>query len=99
MVAAADIEERTLASHVPVMLDATLGLLAPRSGQTAVDATLGAGGHAEAWLEASAPDGRLLGIDRDPHALELARQRLAGFGSRFEPLAGDHADLLALLRG
>jgi len=99
MVAAADIEERTLASHVPVLLDETLELLAPRSGQTVVDATLGAGGHAEAWLEAAGPDGRLVGLDRDPAAHTLSRQRLARFGSRFVPLAGDHGDLLPLLGG
>ena len=99
MVPAADIEERTLASHVPVLLDETIELLAPCSGRTVVDATVGAGGHAEAWLEAAGPDGRLLGVDRDPHALELARERLARFGPRFVPLPGDHADLLALLHG
>jgi 16S rRNA (cytosine1402-N4)-methyltransferase len=92
MVAAADIEESTLASHVPVLLDETLELLAPRSGQTIVDATLGAGGHAEAWLEEAGPDGRLVGLDRDPRALELSRQRLARFGSRFVPLGGRGID-------
>ncbi len=47
-----------------------------------MDGTLGAGGHAWGILQASAPDGRLLGLDVDPQALELARQRLAPFGER-----------------
>ena len=47
-----------------------------------MDGTVGAGGHAAGLLEASSPDGQLLGLDVDPQALELARQRLAPFGSR-----------------
>jgi len=47
-----------------------------------VDATLGAGGHAWGLLQASGPNGRLLGLDVDPQALELARQRLEPFGER-----------------
>jgi len=47
-----------------------------------VDGTLGAGGHAWGILDASQPDGRLLGMDLDPQALELARQKLAPFGER-----------------
>ena len=47
-----------------------------------MDGTLGAGGHAWGMLEASQPDGRLLGLDVDPQALELARQKLSLFGER-----------------
>jgi 16S rRNA (cytosine1402-N4)-methyltransferase len=47
-----------------------------------VDATLGAGGHAWGLLQESGPNGRLLGLDVDPQALELARQRLEPFGER-----------------
>jgi 16S rRNA (cytosine1402-N4)-methyltransferase len=85
-------------THEPVLLRETVDLLAPRDGGTVVDATLGSGGHAEALLEALGPDGRLLGIDRDPVALETARQRLARFGDRFTPLRGNHDDLVELLR-
>ena len=70
--------------HTPVMLERTLELLAPaleRPGAVLVDATLGLGGHAEAFLERF-PDVEFVGLDRDPHALELTAERLAQFGPR-----------------
>ena len=71
-------------THVPVLRDRVLALLAPAldgPGAVAVDATLGLGGHAEALLAAH-PGLRLVGIDRDPEALRLAGARLAPFGER-----------------
>jgi 16S rRNA (cytosine1402-N4)-methyltransferase len=68
-------------AHLPVMVAETLQLLEAGRGGLFVDATLGLGGHSEAILAAS-PDARLVGIDRDPRALELAGQRLARFGDR-----------------
>jgi len=56
--------------------------LAPRSGGRYVDCTLGDGGHAQAILERSEPEGRLLGMDADPEAIEIARRRLASWGRR-----------------
>lgn len=83
--------------HRSVLPQETLEWLAPRPGDVAVDATLGAGGHAEALLEAVGSDGRVLGIDVDPRALELAGRRLERFGARFTALHGNHRDLPRLL--
>lgn len=70
--------------HLPVMLTEVLDLLAPvlsGAGAVHVDATLGMGGHAEAVLQAH-PHLQLIGIDRDPQALQLAGERLERFGDR-----------------
>jgi 16S rRNA (cytosine1402-N4)-methyltransferase len=79
--------------HQPVMLDRVVELLRPRPGGTYLDATLGLGGHAERLLQASAPDGRVVGLDRDPAALALARERLAWAGDRLVAVAASFADL------
>ncbi|WP_072313294.1 16S rRNA (cytosine(1402)-N(4))-methyltransferase RsmH [Agrococcus sp. Marseille-P2731] len=81
------------ALHTPVMLERTLELLAPAieaaaaAGRTpvVVDGTLGMGGHTEAMLAAH-PTLVVAGIDRDPDAIRLAGERLAGFGERFRPV-------------
>ena len=76
--------------HVPVLLDRVVALLAPAlqtEGSVMVDATLGLGGHTEAVLTRCELS-RVIGIDRDPAALELARTRLAPYGDRF---TGVHA--------
>lgn len=70
--------------HIPVMLDRCVELLAPaleRDGAVLVDATLGLGGHAEAFLERF-PGLVFVGLDRDPEALRRAGERLAPFGDR-----------------
>lgn len=68
--------------HRPVMLAEVLAALEPGRGGLYVDGTVGAAGHAAALLSASAPAGLLLGLDRDPLALQLARRRLMPFGDR-----------------
>ena len=68
-------------SHVPVLVEETVSFLEPQRGGTFVDCTVGLGGHAEALLERG-PAIELVGIDRDPEALEIASERLARFGAR-----------------
>ncbi|QWT23167.1 16S rRNA (cytosine(1402)-N(4))-methyltransferase RsmH [Subtercola sp. PAMC28395] len=70
--------------HTPVMLERTIELLSPAigaPGAVLVDATLGMGGHAEAFLSRF-PELTLVGLDRDPEALAIASERLAPFGDR-----------------
>jgi 16S rRNA (cytosine1402-N4)-methyltransferase len=69
-------------THHSVLLPEVLWYLAPRPGGIVVDGTVGLGGHAEAILDASAPDGRLVGLDRDAESLPLAAARLGRFGAR-----------------
>jgi 16S rRNA (cytosine1402-N4)-methyltransferase len=83
--------------HVPVMAGDVLAFLLPAPDRVLLDLTVGAGGHAEAFLQASAPTGRVLGVDRDATALELARARLAPFGARARLVHGDFVTALARL--
>lgn len=68
--------------HISVMPDEVLSALSPRSGGIYVDGTLGGAGHAGLILTASAPEGILIGFDRDAEAIAVARERLAPFGAR-----------------
>ncbi|BBA71477.1 Ribosomal RNA small subunit methyltransferase H [Geobacter sulfurreducens] len=70
-----------------------LEYLSPRPGGVYVDGTLGGAGHARLILEAASPDGMLIGFDRDPAALEVARERLASFGERFRPVPGNFSEM------
>jgi 16S rRNA (cytosine1402-N4)-methyltransferase len=67
------------APHTPVLLDEVLEWLRIKPDGTYIDATLGAGGHSEA-IAKRLTSGRLISLDRDAQALELARERLKGFG-------------------
>jgi S-adenosyl-methyltransferase MraW len=78
--------------HKPVLLSEVIRFLAPRAGGVYLDCTLGGGGHAQAIL-ASAPAVRLIGIDRDPQAVEAASRRLAPFGERFVAVQANFREL------
>ena len=90
--------------HVPVMLAEIVALLAPAleardpaaEGCVLVDCTLGLGGHAHALL-AACPEAQLIGLDRDPRALELARERLAEFADRITLVEAVYDELPAVL--
>jgi len=83
--------------HRPVLLNETIALLDPKPGGVFLDATLGGGGHADAILERTSPNGILVGIDRDPEAIEHARQRLARYGQRVKFVQGDFRDIGSIL--
>ena len=84
------------AVHVPVLRDRVVAWLAPTAPGLLVDATVGLGGHAAALLEA-APGLHLVGLDRDPEAIERARQRLQPFSDRVRLIQGPFAELPAVL--
>ena len=88
----------TQTKHIPVLLDEALQILAPHSGGRYIDATLGGGGHAQAILEASAPEGRLLGLDADPRAIERVQRRLARFGQRATLVQANFRHIAAIAR-
>jgi len=68
--------------HLPVLVEEVIEMLAPAPGSLQIDATVGGGGHTERILEATTPDGRLLGLDADGAAIARVRRRLERFGDR-----------------
>ncbi len=84
-----------LTPHQPVMVEEVVEYLQPSGGGLFVDCTVGAGGHAQAILAAGAS--KLLGLDRDPDALEIARQHLAVCADRVELIHADYRDFSEML--
>lgn len=84
--------------HTPVLLEEVLECLRPASGGVYADVTLGGAGHARAILECSAPDGRLVGTDRDPSALDAASEVLSSYGERATLRKARIRDLSEVLR-
>ena len=87
---------RGTAPHRPGPLRETIELLAAERGGLFVDCTVGLGGHSEAILQTSR-EAQVLGIDRDEEALELVRERLTRFGSRFRAVHADFRDITRVL--
>ena len=85
-------------THQPALRVESLSWLALRPGAVVVDGTVGGGGHAEAILTGTAPDGRLIGLDLDPAALEAAALRLAAFGDRALLVHASFRNLQEVLR-
>lgn len=83
--------------HLPVLPEETIRLLSPLAGQTYVDATLGLGGHTELILS-TFEDVQVIGIDQDAAAIEVARQRLAGFGGRARVFKANFSDIRTVLQ-
>ena len=84
--------------HQPVLYQEIIHALQPQPGGRYVDGTLGAGGHARGILEASAPDGQLLGLDVDPQALTIARRNLAPYEHRIHLAQASYTTLAAQLQ-
>ncbi|HSQ26088.1 MAG TPA: 16S rRNA (cytosine(1402)-N(4))-methyltransferase RsmH [Anaerolineales bacterium] len=79
--------------HRPVLYQEVIDALLPTRGGRYIDGTLGAGGHAYGVLQASSPDGKLLGFDVDPQALEIARLRLQPFGDRVHIVQSSYTEM------
>ncbi len=83
--------------HISVLCDKVIDFLNPKSEGVYIDGTVGLGGHSAAILEASAPNGRVIGIDLDVEALTIAKNRLHTFGERYSLINGNFAEMDALL--
>ncbi len=85
-------------THVPVLVDAVLDVLAPAAGAFALDCTLGHGGHAEAIARRLVPGGRLLALERDSDELELTRARLGALELPIDCVHANFAGAARVLR-
>jgi 16S rRNA (cytosine1402-N4)-methyltransferase len=86
-----------LFTHVSVMVREVIDLLRPEPQKRYLDGTLGGGGHTEAILTHSSPDGEVLGLDLDDLALAVAAERLSGFESRLTMRQANFANARAIL--
>jgi 16S rRNA (cytosine1402-N4)-methyltransferase len=93
--AAATVRAAGRDEHVPVMVEAVIEALAPRSGALYVDATFGAGGYSQALLAAA--NCRVAAIDRDPEAVRRGRALAADSGGRLDIIEGNFAEMGQLL--
>lgn len=89
---------REIKPHVPVLLDEVVAGLALRPGGKYIDGTVGAGGHSFEILKATAPDGKLLGLDGDPDALGIAGETLAEFSQRVTLVRSNFTEIKEVAR-
>ena len=85
--------------HTPVLLKEVLELLAPKPGETVVDATVGAAGHGAAFAARIEPNGRFVGLDADPIALDLARKALEPCKCSIQLVQANFAEIGEALAG
>ena len=83
--------------HIPVLLNEIIDILSPTSEGIYIDGTIGLGGHTSAILDASTPNGRVIGIDLDPYALELVKNRLGNPKNRLTLVHGNFRNLDQIL--
>ena len=91
-------EQNSSLLHQPVLYQETIAALRPTPAGRYLDGTLGAGGHAFGILEATNPDGMLLGLDVDPQALSIAKERLADFGERAKLLKASYGKMAEICK-
>src|SRR4030042_4697351 len=84
--------------HVPVLLDEVITALQPRRGGGFFDCPVGLGGHAPAILGKISPSGRLLGIDADPHAIRISKDKLGDHGDAVTLVNDNFTDLEAICK-
>ncbi|MEI8345262.1 MAG: 16S rRNA (cytosine(1402)-N(4))-methyltransferase RsmH [Candidatus Omnitrophota bacterium] len=87
-----------MATHESVLLNEVLEWLKPKAGEIFVDGTIGLGGHAASLLDATSPEGILIGVDKDPYAIAQARARLSPFGKRAMLIQDDYQNIAQCLR-
>jgi 16S rRNA (cytosine1402-N4)-methyltransferase len=86
----------TVPIHVPALVDEVLAGLQARPGGRFVDCTVGSGGHASAILKEISPSGRLLGIDADPDAIKISKDRLSDYGETVTLVNDNFTNLKAI---
>jgi 16S rRNA (cytosine1402-N4)-methyltransferase len=84
--------------HIPVLVEEVIALLGCGPHRTYVDATLGGGGHSLEILKRTEPDGRVIGIEWDEEAIEVAKKVLSPFGERVKIFRENFVRLPGLLR-
>ena len=85
-----------MSEHVPVLAQEVMNLLEPKAGDTLLDATLGHGGHAKAFLDEAGEDAKVIGVDADEKALEVAKETLAAYGDAVTYHKGNFYELFTL---
>ena len=88
-----------MSEHQPVLVSEVLEQFEPQPGDNLLDATIGHGGHAKQYLEITAPDGTVVGLDADVTAAEVARRNLAAYQGRVNIIVGNFASLKDLVIG
>ncbi len=89
----------TMPAHIPVLVEEVLTTFAPQAGDRLLDATIGHGGHAEAYLRATEPSGTVVGLDADAAALTVAQERLKAWEKRVTYIHTNFAQLLESVQG
>ena len=89
--------------HIPVLKNEVVKIINPKPGENLIDGTLGGGGHSEAILEKTSPDGKLLGIDLDDEALRESKNKLekyaGGCHNSAETMAPSVSNKIILRKG